>query len=1124
MNKVYKSIWNAVTRSWTAVSEAQRCRGKNSKTLKLAVFLISLALGGVASAEFNSDLNGVWSSYWWFGYHGHEIHLYDPAVSTQEQPRYVHTLVIGGDNAARDYTDLRADVVSGYEFNLHVTDNSAQLDLDGWNGSLFKQSTLGHSQILVYADNFYGSNTDSYEFHFVNDNNDNPELYVQSLSQDGDIKATATYLMGSSAVDKLGTTIDGKPHSEETGIHDNDRDEPEGSSDYADGIYVATLLQSISLNEGKTLELSTSGNDEVWSARVEGTGSISYSGLDKQDNILTIRDTHSFGNNSYSGATTVENLTLRLEKTHSLGQTTSLHALNSDIVVANGNEVVNGESVFEVSNLDLTSGHPFKVLGDASFDGASHILSTQEKGLQVGGLLAIHSDNSDYLSGSLQSGSAKLTNIEALGSASLYIDSNSSSANSTGKVEIALNGGTHIFNNDILKTEEALDQIHIKVTNSSTDDANRLDLTFDPSTNIQSDTTEIGQNTTLRVTGTSQLGSAVTLSGNSEVQNSVLQITKPNAVSGTWSIDNLTLTSKNQDDIVEVIGSQFALSSSDVLRNYSGWLRLSDTEFEITKDTSTHLGFSAGLSLGANSMFKVTGSDTVTINRLGWTSDIETEETGGILDLTGFSFGQDNSTPALSVAQLDLNGRGSVKLDTSSITDKYNPEEDVNLLEADDGKLRVYQIISATTIAGNASNITVDNIDATDHSKEVDLHGSSGSEIGTATWNYDISSVLKGKEAGLWLSYNLTEIALSNSGATDKADYLTLNLSDPPNDDSNDSNELNELRAKLTGTGYVLVTKDVDTKNNVFRITNRENDFNGTFVVDYGITMEASVGSLGNEESNAVIDLQRGANLTILSSSGEESPENRTQYLSGLKTTNGTHVDDTHEISIGVNSVLALNLNEETTWSGVKLDGAGTLGVVGGTLNIENASTTAGEAFSGRLYVVKDAILNLVDNTESYTFKYLSGNGTVGVGLNAVVGANVTFTGNYFVKEGKTLTINQDSASQVDQSYFYLDKSATLIYNGVDDTKFGNSLTLNDDALVKFIDSEGEYIKVTDNDHILSISAVDSTINFDWSDVKDTTTLYSQYINANSQLTYEFSGNQEKFSVDFSGTEGTGEL
>ncbi|MBM6928314.1 ESPR domain-containing protein [Parasutterella secunda] len=48
MNKIYKSIWNAVTQSYTAVSEAQKTLGKKSRSSSMVISaaLASLILSG----------------------------------------------------------------------------------------------------------------------------------------------------------------------------------------------------------------------------------------------------------------------------------------------------------------------------------------------------------------------------------------------------------------------------------------------------------------------------------------------------------------------------------------------------------------------------------------------------------------------------------------------------------------------------------------------------------------------------------------------------------------------------------------------------------------------------------------------------------------------------------------------------------------------------------------------------------------------------------------------------------------------------------------------------------------------------------------------------------------------
>ena len=56
MNKVYKSIWNAVTRSWTAVSEIQRTHPVNLKTsLFIATLLSFISAPSFAAYTFNQD-------------------------------------------------------------------------------------------------------------------------------------------------------------------------------------------------------------------------------------------------------------------------------------------------------------------------------------------------------------------------------------------------------------------------------------------------------------------------------------------------------------------------------------------------------------------------------------------------------------------------------------------------------------------------------------------------------------------------------------------------------------------------------------------------------------------------------------------------------------------------------------------------------------------------------------------------------------------------------------------------------------------------------------------------------------------------------------------------------------
>lgn len=51
MNKIYKSIWNHVTRTFTAVSEIQQTNGKKAKSAAAVVLVSTMAMGSIGAAE-----------------------------------------------------------------------------------------------------------------------------------------------------------------------------------------------------------------------------------------------------------------------------------------------------------------------------------------------------------------------------------------------------------------------------------------------------------------------------------------------------------------------------------------------------------------------------------------------------------------------------------------------------------------------------------------------------------------------------------------------------------------------------------------------------------------------------------------------------------------------------------------------------------------------------------------------------------------------------------------------------------------------------------------------------------------------------------------------------------------
>ena len=56
MNKLYKSIWNAISGRWTAVSEIQHCRGKRSKSVLTTAIISSLVWASVSQWQTTTNV------------------------------------------------------------------------------------------------------------------------------------------------------------------------------------------------------------------------------------------------------------------------------------------------------------------------------------------------------------------------------------------------------------------------------------------------------------------------------------------------------------------------------------------------------------------------------------------------------------------------------------------------------------------------------------------------------------------------------------------------------------------------------------------------------------------------------------------------------------------------------------------------------------------------------------------------------------------------------------------------------------------------------------------------------------------------------------------------------------
>ncbi len=203
MNKIYKSIWNRVTRTFTAVSEIQQVKGKKAKSV-----LIAAALGILTNGAFAADNFGVAGV----------------VIGDNQTAKY--------DNSIGIYINdgLNFQFKPSGEANIYLTDSR----LKDSNGSLLLAQSGGSEQVLLNVGSlFWGNGANAFNSGIEGSAS---SVYKQNIIQD-EITSKASYVLGEGAYDivmanleKLGAEAvpredgivdilyDGKQYST-TGIH-----------------------------------------------------------------------------------------------------------------------------------------------------------------------------------------------------------------------------------------------------------------------------------------------------------------------------------------------------------------------------------------------------------------------------------------------------------------------------------------------------------------------------------------------------------------------------------------------------------------------------------------------------------------------------------------------------------------------------------------------------------------------------------------------------------------------------------------------------------------------------------------------------------------------------------------
>ena len=1089
MNKIYKSIWNVVTQSFTAVSESQKSRGKRSKSMKLGggIALVALLASNIAQAAW---------------YVGGNID--------------VDTIIFGAQGQGRD--DGRGTTIWSWGGATTLIFDTGSTDIATMGGAnkFIDYSSIGLAQSLMYSDEMT-----IYEDAFKS-LNARPSNGGQKVTQTLTDIGTVEFAIGSLAYDLATQNLEnfagiismengelrGQVGGTSYGYNENGIAYQSSTWDSVghQHIWTMALLTGVHINNGKTLSLKGIGDVNIegeeksdnhkWSAKVTGAGSIEYIGTNKDSNILdivTVLEKDENGetyddSNTYEGSTNVENLTLKLRKQKALGKTSSFTASNSDIFLLGSHEVEDGQTVahnetvgslsFSGSTLNFdTSSHQMSVTGDATFDISSQLIGA---GTLIADNTTLHGASENFSGTVVSNDTTTIYNVKALG---------------TGKLEttdLAFKGANGEFvntvNGDKAISEETSYHVLIgshKVVDDQLIHSN-ISYASDAILNVNSTTIDAGS--TLKVVdvnvegSNTQLGSKVFFTNTNNLADYAvltIQSTDKNPING------ISLSSVDSYAIVELDGlrtdgktTEYVLDENHDNSGYKGWIRITNANLTLQSNHSNH-----GFSIGTEGNVYVAGSSPVTLGMFGWSSD----GSKGVLDLTQFQFTSvGTQTPALNVTTLYLDAPATIRVNSDSFLTQALPSDGSNILtwDATASGDNAYRIISASEVVNvGAHSITVFD-KGTDSEKEI------GGGIATAKFG----ALATADSYGVLISYGMNELQLKNASTPQDALDLQLN-----------GNVDNELRALLSGSGKLSVTKALDSNVSEFKLSNESNSFtNSTVTINEGVTLVADVGALGQAGTgNNTLILNEAAYKTVKVG---DSDTLEIQELASLQ-------DSGKLSSVELADNTGLKLTGTSTWDSLVLNGSAST-----SLQLsENACLTVNKAeealngYEGELTV--DGILALsYDQPQSgRAVSGISGSGTIELSKANWTLADGEFAGNYELK-GSSLTVN-DSTGDFNAKLIVLDDSSTLSVSDRND--------FLGETAIRFIESTSDQVGTVE---ILRTSgkvklASDTSINGKFM-VKGSSsvslsydTLLATEIEAGSAFTYKISSSHSDWSL-----------
>jgi len=915
MNKIFKSIWNNVTRTFTAVSEVQQTNGKKAKSAVVSSVSASAIMLSCVSPTYGYDSNLFRSDSIDFSNNSFYI-------GNNNQPSIKH-------ETSTPLNNYGGDGIGLAEITLAAPSLS---DIGGSTG-LLQQGLSGYRQLILTSDRLWDVGDAASMF-----NTSNVGSLTQKLS---DSSASLHYATGGNAYDllvrnqdslssyisfdirrgsiyfnndsiaNLGYTDDGVAW--DTGNHISTDD------GYKDGLFLLTFLTGIEVHSNLTLDMGA--NDAILAPVISGDGSLTLkgSGTINIRGVLTANiDGSAYQNaNTHTGGTVLEGvsqeqkLTVQLNKESAFGNVSSvLTATNAVINVnrsdawtsAGGLHLTDSTVNFTAEQSEFTvTNNPGDTPNTATFSGAN----------------TISGDSNPFtylIQGDAEVVGGKTTftnNIITKVAGSLTLHSVDGIANSNGiQIGESLNfvGAGNATNQQPLT--QHFSGYHIDGYTVKLSDGSNIKYTETILTGVSS--TELSNASKLETDTQANLGSLVTFAPPESINEARSQLTLTSTgdltLTSSLSGDGLTILQAGGKKADETI-AEISLGSN--LSGYSGWIRLEQGEMDLTEVASGLLtqNGQTGLSLGQSSALKVSGNTTRKLDRFGWQSDT------GVLDLTDFDF-TDQFEGALSVKNLLYPTGGIIKLDVQEVAgDVPTDISEGSVFALDDGQAG--QLLIETTLPSeDISTIEFQDKDGNELEKsrnqnyysQNDSTGRSVAAVGSWSWTVRYHDNVQNSEGetvnGIYASYALDKLTLTN-GTEDGNNGPLLASAALVGETTAQSYRLN---TQIDGRGIFEIKAGKEATDNKFvQLNNQKNSYTGATVVLGSTELQYVVGALGN---STVILSGEDANLKSPSRNFDG------ETISGNQVINGLYTDSAqHTITLGQGTTLTIAGNANENWS-----------------------------------------------------------------------------------------------------------------------------------------------------------------------------------------------------------------